>query len=225
MGGFHAGPACLLACAAVLFVSCASQSDKLDLARNEKLYHAPKYRAKVPADRTAFVAPVVDERGQAAVEEATGPYPMRWMAEGYWERPLPEMIDDCLRDALAKTAVFASLQDAPPPDPAGLVVEPFLIEARAGQEERLFGRRSLGTVSLRLVVHGPAAADGTREVLLEETFEQTVGTDISPQPQRVPAVLGRALEQAIARIVARIDQSNVARSGMPVRAATEATGR
>jgi hypothetical protein len=200
---------------ALAVTACSTPQNEIDLATNRNLYTAPNHRARVPADRSAFVAPVVDARGTAVVEAAAGPYPTRWMPEGYWQRPLPEMLHDCLCDAFEQSGVFAGLEQTPPPGPATLIVEPSLVEAMAGQEERVFGRRSLATLGLRIVIHGPAAADGTRPVLLDEQYDQSVGSDVAPQPPIVPKVFGLAVSQAIARILAAIDQGNLARSGMP----------
>jgi hypothetical protein len=51
-------------------------------------------------------------------------------------------------------------------------------------------------------------------VLLEETFEQTVGTEVEPRPLRVPAVFGLALRQVLTRVVARLDAGNFTRTGL-----------
>src|SRR5690606_1773123 len=110
--------------------------------------------------------------------------------------------------------VLAGIESTAPPAADVLIVEPQLLELRGGQEERVHGRRSVGTVSLRIAVRGPVGADGERPVLFDERFDQTVGTGVSTSPERVPIVIGRALQMAIARVVARIDQSNVARSGV-----------
>src|SRR5690606_30216698 len=163
---------------------CQSSRDRLDLAANERLYATPRYRASVPADRKAFVLPTVDERGSVAVDEAAGPYPTQWMADGYWERTLPEMVDDCLREAFVDCGVFAGIESTTPPAADVLIVEPQLLELRGGQEERVHGRRSVGTVSLRIAVRGPVGADGERPVLFDERFDQTVGTGVSTSPER-----------------------------------------
>ena len=214
MGGSQHFVSCAALCALfVALAGCQSTRERLDLADNDKLYATPRYRAKVAADRKAFVPPTVDERQGVAVEEAAGPYPTQWMADGYWERTPAEMVGDCLRTAFIDCGVFAGMEETTPPAAETLIVEPQLLVMRGGQEERVHGRRSVGMASLRIVVRGPAV-DGERPILLDEVFEQSVSSGIATEPERVPVVVGRAVQLAIARIVAKLDQSNVARSGI-----------
>jgi len=206
------------ACALVLFASlsagCANEPDSFDLAENERLFVPPTFVATVSADRPLFVGPVVDARTPVAVVEATGPYPTYWMPDSTWDRPLGPMIHDCLTESLRRSRVASSVDVEAPPRRDAILLEVSLVEGRAGQEEREFGRRSLASVGLRVLVHGPEAADGARPLLLDETFEQTVGTEVEPRPLRVPAVFGLSLRQVLTRVVARIDAGNFTRTGL-----------
>ncbi len=206
--------ACLPVLVALLLVGCATKRDAFDLAQNERLFMPPTFVATVSADRPLFVGPVVDARTPVSVVEAAGPYPTYWMPESTWDRPLGPMIHDCLTESLRHSRVSASVDVDAPPARDAVLLEVSLVEARAGQEEREFGRRSLASVALRIVVRGPVGADGTRPLLLEESFEQTVGTDVEPRPMRVPAVFGLALRQVLTRVVARLDAGNFTRTGL-----------
>lgn len=205
---------CSLFLGASLLASCATKKDAFDLAENERLFVPPSFVATVSADRALFVGPVVDARGGAAVVEAAGPYPTYWMPDTTWDRPLGPMIHDCLTASLRQSRIAASIDVDAPPSRSAVVLEVSLVEARAGQEEREFGRRSLASVGLRVVVRGPEGDGGQRPVLLEESFEQTVGTEVEPRPLRVPAVFGLALRQVLTRVVARLDAGNFTRTGL-----------
>ncbi|MEY2980894.1 MAG: hypothetical protein RL562_1121 [Planctomycetota bacterium] len=205
-------------CAAVflawLLSGCATKSDAFDLAENERLFLPPAFVATVSADRPLFVGPVVDARTPVTIVEASGPYPTYWMPDSTWDRPLGPMLHDCLTESLRRSKVASRVDVQAPPAREAVLLEVSLVEGRAGQEEREFGRRSLASIGLRVVVRGPADADGTRAVLLEETFEQTVGTEVEPRPLRVPAVFGLALRQVLTRVVARLDAGNFTRTGL-----------
>ncbi|MBK8978126.1 MAG: hypothetical protein IPM29_19650 [Planctomycetes bacterium] len=195
---------------------CLSPSTRLDLVETDDLYAPTGYEARLPADRGAFVAPLVDRRDQAPADARTGPYPITWMPEGYWDRPVDVMIDDLLRRELEDSKVVARLDAEPPPEPGDLLIRPTLTRARVGTEDLVNGQRRIAEVSIHLLVLGPVGPGGERGTLLDEDVVETTGTGIAFSPPRLPVVLGGAVRGCLARLLKRIDESNVARSGVPL---------
>jgi hypothetical protein len=206
---------------AAWLAACQSPANSLDLRRNADLYRSPGYRARLPVDRSAFLTPLVDARSGRAVE-ARGPYPISAMPDGYWARPLPEMIEQIVRDELNDSGVVVGLQRQAPPKNGALVITVHLLEAVCGQEERPSGRRSMADVALRVQVFGPAP--GTT-LLFDRQFRQPLATDVGNRPARPPQLFGIALRQVVGAMLAALDQSNVARSGVPIQHAVDAAER
>lgn len=200
----------------LVLAGCASQRDALDLAHNDKLYRTPRYQARLPVDRAVFVAPIADERDKRAADAAAPMWPRRPMADELWDRSIPEMLDDVLRDALRDSGVVARIDDTVPPADATLLVTPRLHDLRGYLEEQPAGRCTLATLSLQIVVLGPADAAGVREALFDRTYDQSIGTQVSRVPMPVPELYGRIVHDALARALLEIDRSNVTRSGLPL---------
>ena len=195
-------------------VACQSTQRTLDLRDSEELYRPTRYQARAPADRAVFVTPLADQRSPEPVP-IKGPYPVAFMAESYWARPLVEMIGDVLVEELESSAVFSEVQRTSPPADDALILKPYLVEARCGQEERVNGRRGIALVGLKIVVYGPVQPDGERSMLLEETVHQPVTSQVSMRPPTSPQMMGLALTGAMRATLRKIDESNVARSGVP----------
>lgn len=195
---------------------CASGNDVLDLRVNDQLYRAPRYRARLPVDRAVFVVPIADLRDQRPADASAPIWPRRPMPEELWARPVPEMIDDLLRDALLRSELVTAIDDAVPPKAETLLVTPRLLDLRGFLEEQPTGRCTLATLALQIIVLGPAATDGTRATLFDRSYEQSVGTQVSRAPLPIPELYGRMLHDALARALAELDRSNVTRSGLPL---------
>ncbi len=206
-------------------LSCQQFTDSIDLRRNGELYRSPNYRARVAVDRAAFLAPLVDERqGIPGPGQVGGPYPVSYMSDGEWPRPLLEMLEDIIIDELRDSGVFASLVRDPGVAADTLVVRPFLMTARTAWEERPFGRRAFAEIGMRIVVYGPQPAGGERPVLLEREFGEVVTSEVTVRPPSKPQMFGKALRAAMGKLLGMLDQSNVARSGVPLDTGTrEAT--
>lgn len=193
--------------------ACRSSSSRLDLARNDALYGSSGYTAKVAADRAVCLLPVVDGRKAPAVE-ASGPYAVQLLPRGAWPRSMSEMVADILELELRRSGVFAEVSERVQPRTCLLRVE--IEELDGGIEEHPTGRRTFAKVALRAKVLGPESSEGRRDVLLDERFEARQGTDVVMRPVSPRVLIGRALAAAVAAMLARIDQANVARSGVPM---------
>ncbi|MFO1051787.1 MAG: hypothetical protein U1F36_06200 [Planctomycetota bacterium] len=205
----------VVALSLLLLSSCASKPEVLDLAHNERLYQPPRYHARLPADRPALLLPVDDQRHKQPADASAPHWPRRPMPEELWARPIPEMVDDLLRRSLADSGVVAQLDTRVPPAAEVIVVQPVLLDARGYLEEQAAGRCTLSSFTLKLVVSSPAAADGTRATIFEQTYEQSAGSQVTRSPTPIPELLGRCVRDAIARVLADLDRNNVGRSGLP----------
>ncbi len=196
--------------------SCESRPEVNDLYRNERIYQRPRYVASLPVDRAVFVMPIADDRDQRRPDAVEATYPRKPMPEELWDRPVLQMLDDVIREALVEAKVVARLDDTVPPAAETLVVAPKLIDLRGFLEEQPTGRCTLATFALRVVVSGPAAADGTREVLLDQSYEQSVGSQVARVPMPVPELIGKIVRETLTRVLTDFDRSNVTRSGLPL---------
>src|SRR5690606_24584973 len=161
-----------------------------------------------PADVAVWLAPVGDDREARPAAAAAGPYPVMWMSERWWPRPLPEMVRDVLKREFEESGLAARFADGPGPE--AVVVRSTLLRARAGQEERPFGRRSLAEVVLRVEVLDPRAGDSAVTVF-DEAFEGRFASDVTTRPPVLPVAFARALRQAIAAALERLDAADVTR--------------
>ena len=190
-------------------------SNALDLGRNTELYSSPGYRSKLPGDRAVFVAPLRDERNaNPPVEE--GPYPIRYMSERVWDRPLVEMVNDILLEELDQSRVFREILSRPTSE--SLVLMPSLVQMSGGQQEMVEGARSLVVIAIRVQIHGPANADGDRALLLDQIYSDRQGSPISFRPPTIVTLTGVSLRYTMASLVSGLDQSNVASTGVPLEA-------
>jgi hypothetical protein len=210
-------PGCSLWLGGWLWLGCAAPPS-LDLSRNEHFYRDTGYRAMAPADRTAFVAPVADRRSPAV--PASSGLPVQMLPDSGWEQPAPAMVDAIVRRELAASVVFAGLESAARPD--ACVVQVDLERFDAGVREAIDGRQSLAAVELRVRVLGPASASGQRPLLLEQPVGQEAQSDVVMRPPNARVLLGMTLRGVMAKVLASIDQSNAARSHVPLQIAEPA---
>jgi hypothetical protein len=199
---------CLVALAA-----CHVPNHSADLANNEIFYADVPFRTKAPGDRPVFVAPMVDARSAVALPTHDRGFPITYSGDEFWERPVVEMVGDVLLRQLEASELFPAV--AVQAAPEALVVKPQLVAFLGGRTEAVAGARTFAEVGVRLQVFGPADASGSRAVLHEQTYGSR---QVSPQelnPVSAYRLVGRALQQAMAKLLTGLDGSNVARSQVP----------
>jgi hypothetical protein len=202
-------PWCLLALAA-----CSTPSRTADFAKNDWFYVDVPFHTKAPGDRAAFVAPVIDARDANALPSSERGFPIQYVGDDFWERSVAEMIGDVLSRQLASSHLFPAVSNQA--SAQALVIKPAIVAFHAGATEGISGSASFAEVALRLRVFGPAGSDGKRALLHEQTCS---GRQLSPNevnPVSPYLLYGRALQQAIAKTLAGLDGSNVARSNVPI---------
>jgi hypothetical protein len=203
----------------VAVAGCKSTGSSADLAWNPNIYRSAAFVSKLPGDLPAFVAPVADERRPEALPAKIGSSPVIYDADGRWERPVHEMVDDVLRQELATSLLFTQLTDRP--DPCGLVIKPSLVTFATGAMEFIEGGSSMAEVALRLKVYGPQEASGKRSLLHDQIYGDRQQSAITMMPTNTFVLAGKAVRNAMGRVLAGLDGSNVARSGVPLAAIEE----
>lgn len=197
--------------------ACAALPNHIaDFAENPVLYVDVPFTTQAPGDRELFVLPVVDARDESVLPQHERGFPIVYGADGFWERPVREMLADVLRRQLEDSKLFARVVDQP--GPATILVKPTLLAFTTGTREAVSGRRSFADVSLRLEVLGPARADGARDVLLAETYGSSQVSELELNPPSPYRLVGRALQQSMQGLLAGLDGSNLSRSGVPLAA-------
>lgn len=194
--------------------ACATQSHVADFARNDWFYADVPFHTKLPGDRAVFVAPVVDARETAALPTAERGFPIQYAADDFWDRSIAEMVDEVLARQLASSALFPAVDGSA--SAQALVLKPSIVAFHAGSTEAISGATSFAEVALRVRVLGPAGADGKRVLLLDQT---SIGRQVSPtevSPVSPYLLYGRALQQAVGKMLTGLDGSNVARSNVPM---------
>ena len=224
MGGLAGVPRLGLFLPLVWLASCGSTADDVDLATNDLLYRSPNYQARMVSDRAAFMPLVKDDRAEVLAAEASNaknvsdPFPVRWMPDGYWDRSPIEMLDDVIRREFHASGLFAEVRDNPPVKPEDIVVEVSVTIARGGVQEQFEKRSSVGEVGTRVMVYGPASPNGARDVIWRQEFHKKLTSEPIMRPPGVPSMVGAAAQSVVAKMCAAIDESNVARSGVPISA-------
>jgi hypothetical protein len=206
MGGFKLG----VLVGSILVCAACTVPPKTDLALNDKLYRRTGYQAKVPADRKVCILPIVDER-QAPVADAASAFPTTFVRDGRWERPVAAMLDELLRDEIERSGVFAAVVDAPSAEVCLLRVTLHVFEG--GIQEVTTGRRTFASTRLLVELEGPQQG-GARPQLLREPFGQHMQSDVVMMPPSPLVLLGSCLRIDVQNLLAKIDQSNVARSAV-----------
>lgn len=202
----------------LLFALAGCQSTPVpDLAQNEDLYTDSGYLTKLPGDRTVFVVPVADGRAEMAkaAEAAVqlNGRPLAWDGDGRWSRPVAEMVDEVLRRELEGSEIFAEILEKP--GKAQVVLTATLVTFATASVEEVSGGRSLADVGLRVVAHGPAAANGRRPVLLDQVFQERVVTAVEFRTASRHVLAGACLRAALTKMLQALDSKNVGRDGMP----------
>lgn len=203
----HGARRALASLALGMAVAC-STPPRMDLRHNQNLYQPTGYVATVATDRSAFVTPVVDER---EAPQDRDQYPITYLSDRDWERPVPLMVHEILRDELRTSGVFKEVLEQPSAD--ALMVKPILRAFDGGLQEQLYGRRSLANLALHLDVYGPEI-DGQRKLLLSQPFFERPISPPGFKPPSPRALMGVALHATMSKLIGTVDASNVSRSAV-----------
>jgi len=198
--------------AGVLALGSCALTTTMDLSENPRLYRPTGYSVAVPADLSVFLAPVVDAR-RSRVEEATKGHTVQYFSDERWHRQPAKMVDAVLRDELADSGVFESVQPTARAD--SCVMQVRLLQFDVGAETHVTGWRSFATVGLAVNVLGPVDASGARPELLSQTFEDEHHSEVDWRPPQAAPLMGLSLRQAVQHMLAKLDQSNVGRANVP----------
>ena len=193
-----------------LLAGCQAPPRK-DLFENQEYYRSPNYVTKLPTDRGVTVLPLVDDRKPTPVDASTATV---LMADGFWSRPVPTMVDDVLRDEVTRSKVFREVLPTPRADT--LLLKPYLVDAHGGVVEESSGRWTFAQIAIRVEVHGPADGNGNRRRIHDKTYtDRQVGAR-AMRPISPMILTGMALNRVVGAILADIDQQNLARSAVPL---------
>lgn len=195
---------------------CATGKQVADLATNEAIYRDVAFSTRAPGDRTVFVTPLADSRRSESLPMAQGAYPILYDADGRWQRTPAEMLDEVLRREVVRSGLFGT--EVARAAEADVVLVPSLITFATGAMELDMGACALAEVALRLKVFGPLLADGSRELLLDEVFNDRQVTESGLKPPSRFPLAGLAARNAMQRLLQELDGTNVGRSGVPVEA-------
>lgn len=195
-----------------LVTGCATEKG-MDLADNPALYRNTGYETTLPADRSVFLLPVVDDR-EVATAEAAGPYTVSYFADGDWERPPAVMVDEILRREIVDSGVFSSLSQTARPEDCLLRVK--LKRFEVGAESHVTGWKSFAAIVLSVEVLGPLAPNGERPRWMDRDFGGAQKSSVGWVPPPATTLTGQSLRQAITQMLAALDQSNVARANVPL---------
>jgi hypothetical protein len=194
--------------------ACTTTNQVADLANNEVLYRDVPFATKAPGDRAVFVAPVVDARDGRALPAHDKGFPIQYVGDDFWERPVPQMLGDVLSRQLAASGLFTTVASQASPD--ALVLKPSLVTFVGGAHEAISGSRTFAEVAMRVQVLGPTGSDGKRAVLHEQVYGHRQASPLALKPVSPYRLYGPALQQAVAKLLAGLDGSNVARTHVPL---------
>lgn len=200
----------------LLATACMVPNETADFARNDLLYSDVPFATKAPGDRDLFVAPIVDARDKTVLPTQERGFPIVYGGDDFWERPVREMLADVLQRQLADSHLFGRIVDQP--DPSTLLLKPTLVTFTLGATEAMSGRRSFAEVGLQLQVLGPADAAGQRQVVFDQTFGSRQMSEQELNPISPYRIIGRALQQSMAKLLGGLDGSNLGRSNVPIEA-------
>jgi hypothetical protein len=193
---------------ALVLTACASPSHVADFASNDVLYVDVPFVTKAPGDRAVFVAPVADARDGRGLPSHEKGFPIQYAGDEFWERPVPEMLGDVLSRQLAASALFTAV--SPHAAPEALVLKPSLVTFVGGANEAVSGARTFAEVALRVELH-------------ERVYGNRQTSALSLKPVSPYRLYGPALQQTVAKLLAGLDGSNVARSNVPMDVAAPPT--
>ena len=194
--------------------ACATPNDRADLAHNELLYTDVPFATRAPGDRPVFVAPLADAREARALPAHEKGFPIRYATDDFWERPVAQMVADVLVRQLAASQLFPQVAEHASAE--ALVLKPSLTTFVGGATEAISGASTFAEVGLRVQVFGPAAPDGKRALLHEQVYGGRQAAPLALKPLSPYRLYGPALQQTIAKVLAGLDGSNVARSHVPL---------
>lgn len=197
-----------------LAAGCSTLEKTPDLAVNPRLYTDVAYESAAPGDVEVFVAPTVDQRDGAALPTHDHGYPIRYGGDDFWQRPVAVMVGEVLHRQLQQSRIFGALVDRAGPDCA--VLKPSLVTFTVGAQEGMAGSMTFAEVGLRVVVLGPAGADGARPLWHDQVYANRQRTELQVNPASPYLLVGPALQVAMAGALSGLDGSNVARSDVPV---------
>ncbi len=199
---------------AAIAAGCASTSQSLDIASNERLYVDVPYATRVPGDRPVFVAPLTDARSGKDLPLHDRGFPISYGSDQVWDRPVRAMVDEILARQLDASGLFENVVDRA--DDRALVLAPSLVKFTTGAVENVGGARSFADVELRVRVFGPVdPSTGKRVELYDENFAERQMTPVSLKPVSPYLLVGRALQATVQKSLAGLDTSNVGRSFVP----------
>jgi hypothetical protein len=196
----------------LLALASCTTAQIADLAKNRDLYPGSSFVSKSPGDRTAFIAPLVDERHEDVLPASQGGFPISYDNDERWNRQPRDMVEDVLMREVAASHVFAGVQTRA--SDGDLVIKPTLVTFHSGMMETETGGRTLADVAIRVVVLAAAAADGTRATVLDQVYSDRQLSAVAMKPTSGYVLSSRALHLAMQRLLTGIDGSNIARSNL-----------
>lgn len=200
--------ACLLTCG---LWSCSSTA--LDLGENRDLYAYTGYEVEVPVDRAVFILPTEEAREPRVADASSAPT-VNYFPDGRWARSPVKMIDAVLREEVAQSGTFTEVLEQPTPEACLLKVR--LERFDVGGENHVTGWRSFSVLGMHLQVWGPADETGERLLLLDEPVADAQRSHVSWRPAKGAALMGLSTRVVMHRVLSLLDQSNVARSNVPI---------
>lgn len=210
---------CVLFPLGLLLAACGTTNYTADFAKNDLFYVDVPFTTKSPGDRPVHVLPVSDRRDAAAMPAHERGFPITYAGDDFWERPVAEMLGEVLHRQLQDSRLFPMVCDGVQAD--ALLVKPTLVAFTTAAIEGVSGSRSFAEVGLKLQVFGPVNANGKRGLLHERVYANRQATPQELHPTSPYRLVGRALQQAIAKALLDLDGSNVARSNVPSERAVE----
>ncbi len=207
-GSVHRAVPAAVCVLGLALASCGS-TGATDLGTNEWLYGGSGYRARIPGDRPAFVAPVRDAR-TAPDPAPDGEFTISYYSDDRWERPPAQMIDDVVRSDLAESGVFTEVSERPWSNGCTINVE--LRQFDVGSEMHVTGWRSFAALTIAVEVNGPLTPAGNRPVLLQEQFDESLHSFVSWDPPAASQLMATILERVMNRMLGVLDQEGVGRA-------------
>jgi hypothetical protein len=115
---------------------------------------------------------------------------------------------------LANSGLFAAVTDSATPDV--VLVVPSVVSWLGGVTEAISGGHAFVDVGLRVQVYGPAAAGGERPLWHDQVYGNRQVSQVELNPPSPYRLVGRALQFTMTKVLAGLDGSQVARSGVPI---------
>ena len=194
--------------------ACNTTSHVADLAQNELFYVDVPFTTKSPGDRAVCVLPMADARVATGLPTSERGFPITYSGDDFWDRPIAAMAGDVLQRQVEKSGLFAAAATTAQPDAVLLV--PSLVTWLGGTTEAISGGISFADVGVRVQVFGPAPAGGERPLWHDEVYGNRQVSQLELNPPSPYRLVGRALQFTMTKLLAGLDGSQVARSGVPI---------